>query len=1032
MRLSRSSRSLVSSIRLKCGSTRTPLGTEDSVLSTHQAARVNRLHRGIVFLILVAATSTVFGQQASSPERPSTEPTFKSPLSPEDSLKHFELLSGLRIELVASEPQVIDPVAIRFDEFGKMWVVEMRDYPNGPAEGEKPKSVIKTLEDRDGDGVFETATVFADQLLFVTGVAPWRGGVIVTMAGEVAYMKDTDGDGKVDRRETWYTGFAQDNSQLRANHPRVGLDNHVYIANGLRGGSVVDARKPDSKPVSLSGKDFRFDPTTFAYEAITGVGQFGLTFDDFGNRFVCSNRNPLIHIVLEDRYIGRNPRYAPPTAVHDVAKAGEASRIFPISRAWTTSNLHAGQFTAACGCFVYRGNGLNKRFYGNGFTCDPTGNLVHRETLRPMGPTFNSKPGRDGVEFLASPDEWFRAVNLAHGPDGALYVVDMYRAVIEHPRWVPEELKNRPDTLFGNDRGRIYRITAMAKPEKHAWPNLSKLSTRSLAGLLEHPNAWHRETAARLLYERQDKSVVDQLNGLVANGGHPAARVHALWALQGLDSLAAQTIQGALYDEEASVRAQAVVLAESQLADAVSLREHILKLANDEDGEVRYRVALSLAPVQDEREVAALRKMLFADAKDVWTRRAVAIASGSRSVELLEAMLDEPPWYGGAPNDDEIDLVREFIALATASDEKNAEQRILEAIVSLASQQAGGRSDRLFLEAFARALPRRKSSLNAVLAKAGDEPAKVIKRVFAEAISIANDSEQRDNLRTESIQLLAYHADARQTLVDLALTEPVQSVRIQAISAISRYGDEEPWKKLLAEFASQSPTLRRAVVNTALSNTKRTTLLLDAVEAGSVKPAELDRTQINRLLKHPTAELKTRAAKLLAAAIPENRQKVLADYQVVLKMKADSNRGKQIFAKNCATCHKVGDVGVNVAPDISDSRTKQPVQILTDVLQPNRAIDNNYVSYSVVTNEGKQLTGIIVADTATSITLKQQEGKVATLLRSDIEELRSNGISLMPEGLEKNIPHQDMADLISFIKNWRYLDGKTPLGTGGE
>lgn len=1008
------------------------LRTEGSPRSTQYSLRFRWLIALAGVLALSANLPVAESAQNDDDANNATAPAFKSPVSPEDSLKHFKLIPGLRIELVASEPQVIDPVAIRFDEFGKMWVVEMRDYPHGPAEGEEPMSVIKMLEDRDGDGRFEMATVFADKLLFVTGVAPWRGGVIVTMAGEVAYMKDTDGDGRVDLRETWYTGFAQENSQLRANHPRFGLDNHVYIANGLRGGSVVDARKPDSKPVSLSGKDFRFNPTTFEYEGLTGAGQFGLTFDDFGNRFVCSNRNPLKHIVLEDRYIRRNARYAPTTAVHDVAKAGEESRIFPISRAWTTSNLHAGQFTAACGCFVYRGNGLNKRYYGNGFTCDPTGNFIHRETLSATGATFTGRPGRDGVEFLASPDEWFRAVNLAQGPDGALYVVDMYRAVIEHPNWVPEELKKRPDTRFGDDRGRIYRITAMARPEKHSWPNFSKLSSGSLAGLLQHPNAWHRETAGRLIYERQDKTVVGRLEGLVANGSSPAARVHALWALRGLGSLSVQTIQGALYDEEPSVRSQAIVLAEQHLADSGDLRATVLKLATDEAAEVRYRTALSLAPVQSEEEVAALRKMLFADAKDVWTRRAVAIATGERSVELLERLLDEPPWYGGAPSDDEIDLVREFITVATSSEEENAEQRILAAIVGLAEQQAGGRSDRLFLEAFAQALPRRKTSLNAVLAKADEAQTQVVNATFAAATKVANDAAKRDNLRVEAIGLLAYHTHAKPVLIDLALSEPTQSVRIQAISAISRYGDEEPWKKLLAEFASQSPTLRRAVVNAALGNSARTTLLLDAIEAGSVKPAELDRTQVNRLLQHPTAELKARAAKLLAAAVPEDRKKVLADYQVVLEMKADSNRGKKVFAKNCATCHKVGDVGVNVAPDISDSRTKQPTQILTDVLQPNRAIDNNYVSYSVVTNEGKQLTGIITSDTASSITLKQQEGKIATLLRTDIEELRSNGISLMPEGLEKNIPHQDMADLISYIKNWRYLDGKTPLSPTNE
>ena len=217
---------------------------------------------------------------------------FESPLSPEESLEHFKLAPGLKIETAVSEPLVVDPVAIRFDERGRMWVVEMRDYPHGPAEGESPRSRIVVLEDRNADGKYEHSTIFADKLLFATGIQPWKGGVFVTMAGEVAYMKDTNGDGKCDHRETWYKGFAQENTQLRANHPRLGLDNKIYIANGLRGGAVVDARDPSSKPVSIRGMDFRFDPFTREFEAVSGVGQFGLTIDDHGNRFVCTNRNP--------------------------------------------------------------------------------------------------------------------------------------------------------------------------------------------------------------------------------------------------------------------------------------------------------------------------------------------------------------------------------------------------------------------------------------------------------------------------------------------------------------------------------------------------------------------------------------------------------------------------------------------------------------------------------------------------------------------------------------------------------------------
>jgi putative membrane-bound dehydrogenase-like protein len=956
-----------------------------------------------------------------------------SPLSAEDSLQHFKLLPGLRMELVASEPQVVDPVAVRFDENGRMWVVEMRDYPHGPAEGEAPKSIIKTLEDRDGDGLFEHVQVFADKLLFVTGVQPWRGGAIVTMAGEVAFMKDTNGDGRADLRETWYQGFAQKNSQLRANHPRFGLDNHIYISNGLRGGSVVDARKPESEAVALNGKDFRFDPTSFAFESLTGMGQFGLTFDDYGNRFVCSNRNPLKHIVLEERYIARNPSYAPPTAVHDVAAAGADSRIFAISRAWTTSNLHAGQFTAACGCLIFRGNGMPSRFYGNGFTCDPTGNLVHRELVRESGATFTSQPARDGVEFLASPDEWFRPVNLSQGPDGALYVVDMYRAVIEHPQFMPDELKERPDQKLGLDRGRIYRITAQAKPEQYRWPKLSEASSNSLPAMLEHPNAWQRETAARLLYERQDESAVEGLQRLVVNGNIPAARVHALWALDGLNALSEALIESALNDEESAVRAQAIVLAASRSNDSPGLRREIIELTSDAFVPVRFQVALALAPVKTSSEVRALRQIVLADPTDVWSRRAVAIASGTHGVELFEGIVEQLPWDGQAAKPEEVEMIREFVTLATASKEDNTESRVLTAILDLPSNPQADRLRRIALQTFAAALPRRRMSLAAVLKKVTDpKQTSAVDSMFAQAADIANDASHDAVDRIEAIKLLVNDANQRTVLVKLALSEPVQSVRVEAISRLSRFAETSPWSELLSEFASHSPSVRRAVINAALANATRTSMLLDSIEANEIKVAELETAQVNRLIKHRDTKLRERAKRLLAAAIPEDRKKVLADYQVVLKMDADPKRGQPIFKKNCATCHRIGEIGVNVAPDISDSRVKQPAQILADVLQPNRAIDNNYISYSVITVDGQALTGIISSDTATSITLRQPEDKTVTLLRSDIDEMRSNGISLMPEGLEKAIPPQDMADLIAFIKNWRYLDGRTPLGASGE
>jgi putative heme-binding domain-containing protein len=302
-----------------------------------------------------------------------------------------------------------------------------------------------------------------------------------------------------------------------------------------------------------------------------------------------------------------------------------------------------------------------------------------------------------------------------------------------------------------------------------------------------------------------------------------------------------------------------------------------------------------------------------------------------------------------------------------------------------------------------------------------------MRAVLDSAVVVARDVSTSNTLRIEAVDLLAYHAAAAEALLSLALDDSAQDVRLRAIAALNQQTASEPWRTLFGKLPNQSPSVRRAIVDAALARPDRTALLLDEIVAGRLKVTELDRTQTSRLLEHRDSTIRQRATQLLADAVAPDRQQALADYQSSLQLDADARRGLAIFRKNCATCHRIGEVGVNVAPDIADSRTKTPGQLLTDILQPNRAIDSNYLSYTVATFDGRVLTGILVAETANSITLQQPEAQSLTLLRSDIEELRSSGLSLMPEGLEKNLSLQDMADLISFIKNWRYLNGSTPI-----
>ncbi len=916
-----------------------------------------------------------------------------SPLEPKEALKHFVVPEGLEVQLVASEPNIVDPVAMRFDENGRLWVVEMCDYPDTSVTGPDARSRLSVLDDRDSDGFYETAAVVADDLRYATGVQPWKGGAFVTVAGEVIYLKDTDGDDRANVRETWYRGFSEKNQQLRANHPRLSIDGHIYVANGLRGGDIVDAQKPKSEPLSISGMDFRFHPVTRKFEAVSGVGQFGLTFDDFNNRFVCSNRNPAIHVVLEDQYLKKNPLVAVPAVSIDVAKAGAGSKLYPIGRAFTTSHLHAGQFTAACGLDVFRGDALPEIYHGSLFVCDPTAHLVHREVMQPKGVTFSSTSGEDKAEFMASRDEWFSPCNIETGPDGALYVVDMYRAVIEHPEWMPLELRNRPDLLEGLDRGRIYRVVAKGRQRPEEKPALSNLPSQSLVEKLAHPNGWWRETAGRLLLERQDKSIAPQLREVAWQHESSLARIHALRLLQSLDSLDEELLLHCLDDSNPRIVEQAIVASEPLLKDSAALKSKVSSLATADDARVRFQALLTATPLPP----------VPAHATDQWELNATLIAAGNQGGEVLATMLSNPEQLKKNIEKPE-QFVAQLARLAAASDDQTQRPIAVKALVASDDFSAAGLAS-LFAE-----VVKKGATIEELRTSLDESTNRELDAAFATATTVANDTERKDPERTDAINLLAFAGDAAETLTNLALDDASQAVRLRAILALARSGQVEAWQQLLENFSGETPAVQRGIVDAAAVNAECSRLLLGELIAGRIKPTEIDLTRANKLLQT-----------LFADSMPKDREKALEDYRAALKLTADPIRGQKVFEKNCSICHRVNNVGVEVAPDISDSRERLPEQLLADIIQPNRAIDSNYFSYTVVTADGLTHNGILTAETSTSVTLKQAEGKTLTLARDEIEDLSSDGISYMPDGLEKNITPQEMADLIAFIKNWRYI-----------
>jgi putative membrane-bound dehydrogenase-like protein len=969
--------------------------------------------------------------------------------------------------LVACEPQIESPVAMQFDPDGRLWVVEMRDYPNGPGKGEKPLGRIRILEDKDGDGFFETSTIWADNLLFANGLLLWKDGAIVTMAPHIVHLRDTKGTGKADKMDILYEGFAAQNPQLRVSHPILGLDGWIYCANGLRGGKARRtpvANAPGSPVVDLSGMDFRFDPVHLdKYEAITGPGQFGNTFDEWGNRFVCDNRHHLRHIVMENRYIKRNPYLAAPSLVEDISvledgPLSSGGKVYPISKNWTTSSLHEGRFTAACGVFIYHGQlltsperkrgdrnvprdnpvagapGWSGDYHGAAFTCEPTGNLVHMEVLTPKGATFSARPHKQGVEFLATPDDWFRPVFLTHGPEGAMYVVDMYRAVIEHPEFMPPELKNRPDLWAGKDKGRIWRIVPKDHVTKTPRPGLSKASIAELVKTLEHAEPWQRTTAQRLLLERNDPAMIEPLKELLEGTKSPHAKILAAWMLERQGKLSGEMVGDLILDEQ-SPRALEhwIRIAEPRLKEDMILRRCILggvisktrqpRLWKDRDARVRFQLALSLGGYDD--QVSNLGDLAWKDSDDRWIRLAIESATPKLAKEILWNFVAYRP-QERTKNSVHL-LTRELAAIAAASEglDKYWTDR-------LDTMGLTGVLELYCFTGLADGMNRRGKSL---FTSANELPEKdraaYLKRVqvaLTRAGEYVGDTNQTPDLRLTSLKILGYAPwlTAKKALMPLIADEANVELRIAALRALAAQQDKEVPALLMKLWPSSAPSVRREILEAMLRQPGRVQVLLDEIEAKRLKAGELDPLRTKQLVNHKDPAIQTRARKLLANNLPADRAKVLADYQPALMLKGDAKNGKAIFQKNCATCHRVAGIGIDVGPDIADTRTKTLGGLLNDILAPNAAIDANYVNYVVTTKDGRILTGLLTAESASSITLVRAEKQVDVVLRKDVDEIASTGISLMPEGLEKGISVQEMADLLSFLKNWRYMDGSIP------
>lgn len=945
------------------------------------------------------------------------------PTEPDKALATFKIKPGFRVELAAAEPNVVDPIALSFDENGRMFVIEMRDYSE---RRDERLGRVRLLEDADNDGHYEKSTTYAEGLPWPTAVICYGGGVFVASTPDILYLRDTDNDGKADEKRVVFTGFAKGverlNVQALPNSFNWSLDNRIHGATGPNGGQVTRPDAPNVPAVELRGRDFSFDPRTLDFRAETGGSQHGLSFDNEGRKFVCNNSSHIQTVMYEERYAARSRVYSLPRALVDIAADGGAAPVYRISpdEPWRVIRTQwrvagkvpgpiegggraSGYFTSATGVTIYRGDAFGPDFVGDAFIGDCGSNLVHRKKIRPKGVGVLAERPADEqkTEFLASSDNWFRPVQFANAPDGCLYVSDMYREVIEHPWSLPPGIKKHLDLNSGNDRGRIYRIVPEKFHRREA-VRLGKATTAELVKTLEHPNGWHRDTAARLLYERQNKSVVRQLRRLAEDSPSEFARLHALYVLAGLSELKPDdfgadvspdiSAGSALNDSSPIVRKHALRLIE-RFPEAWS---EILRM-QDDDPQVRYQLAFFLGAARE--KTVPLSDLLQQHGDDPWMRAAV-LSSLDTPADNGSAAAQVFTFLGRARPEVLPDLARIVGAQGNTS--------AIATVVRSLSPPSLSSVKIPVATALAEGLKRWQRTLADVASR------EVLEKLVRQAVEVSGDSQQPLAARKEAVALLA-NGDSMKPLVTLLRSRLPAELQIAAVRGLARFRGHDVPAELLTLWPKLQSQARAEAVATLAARGTWAAPLLDALAAGRIDKSSFTTQQIQSLAHHSDAAIARRARTLFNVAVNADRETIIQALMPATKMAGDAAAGRKIYSERCAACHRFGAEGNAVGPDVVTMKTSGKEKLLVNIIDPNREVAPNMQTYSVETTDGETISGLLLSDSGGSVTLSLGGGSEITLIRAQVRKLTPQGKSLMPEGLEQGLTPQQVADLLEFL-----------------
>jgi putative membrane-bound dehydrogenase-like protein len=975
----------------------------------------------LALLLLTMSNSPIPGQKpAKKVVIPHGQDRLPGPaLSPEEAIKKMTVPDGFSVELVAAEPDIVNPVAMTFDERGRIWICESVEYPRRSAGPGKDR--IKILEDADGDGSYEKVTIFADGLNIPSGIAVGHGGVWVSNAPDILFYK-IGPDGKAaGKPEVVVTGFGRADTHELPNSFTWGPDGWLYGLNGVFNPSHV---KHKGKEYKFTCAMFRIHPRTRDFEIFCeGTSNpWGIAFDTEGSAFVSACViDHLWHLVETGYYHRQGGPYPPYT--------------------WKIESIvkHKHQKAAYCGLHFFDSDAYPPEYRERLYMGNIHGNCINSDELTRDGSTYFAKPRPD---FLTANDPWFMPVAQRTGPDGCLYILDWY------DRYHCYQDANRDPQGIDRLRGRLYRVRYKGTPRGEKF-DLAKESDGKLIERLGSPSIYFRDIAQRLLTERlaggQAAGALGGLVRLVFDESAPRkARMHGLWALVGAQQLSADTHLRLLRHKDAGFRAWGVRAAANRKQIHARIRDQVFDMAEDASPDVKLQVAIAATKLKGMDPFPMLFRVL-ADCGDdkliphiVWQNlhpllehRAhlfVLLLEHSRFrrspnvARILPRVLER---LTGDPKTDPATVATLLNKAAQASDPTVARL----CLATLASRVQNGEIAGPQLAAVRERLQPIVSGLMAkdgdpqlqldaaILAASFKDPAGLgaVRRAFG-GTKVPIEA----RLRALDALVAARDPDLVPSLGEV-LTSKAGSpqFRGQVLVALGRHDDPRIAEIVLQHFPKLEGDVKPKAIELLTQRTVWSKPLLGAIAAKKLSADVLNVNQVRRLLQSKDADLvkqvKAHWGTLREDRNPEREQVVVQMRDFLRKTKGDPVAGIKVFKNVCAQCHKIYGEGVEVGPDITGIGRADFEHLLSNVFDPSLVIGAGYQATIVATNNGQVLTGLLVEDNRQRVVLKTQGGKLETIPRGDIDEIHVSKVSMMPEQLETQLKPREIADLFAFL-----------------